>query len=342
MGAGRRKERRKLRHTGLKLEHSFLFHIPRRIAWALILSLLAIIASVEVGAPRQFWFGPIYLSLIALATWSLGVRAALSIGVTILTIKLATGGFSLYPYGGDLLLPNLLARIFAVVVVVTFIGMARKSCEREWLAARTDPLTKAFNRQAFFEIVKGSRTVGEWAALIYADLDGLKRLNDEEGHERGDQSIKAFAQTVRKTIRKDDVFARLGGDEFVIFMKLKDEASGEAVARRLHQAINMTGEDDSSNLHCSLGVLVLPDGSQSIDAELRAADELMYEAKKSRSGAFVATAWTENGVLVLSPGVRPAGLPERESSIRKADRENPSGTGERGDKPFRSGPRAAA
>src|SRR3546814_20825784 len=76
-----------------------------------------------------------------------------------------------------------------------------------------------------------------WSALIYADLDGLKQLNDQQGHDRGDESLKAFAGTVRRTIREGDVLARMGGDEFVIFMKLRDEEAGQAVARRLHQEI---------------------------------------------------------------------------------------------------------
>lgn len=329
MALGRRIERRKARNSALKLEHSFLFHISPRAAWIIASSLLCLIAISEFYAPPEFWFGPLYIIVIALAAWALSTRVAVAIGIAILGLKLVAGKFGIYPYGTDLLLPNLGARVLALVVVAGFIGMARKSCEREWLAARTDPLTRALNRQAFFEIMGDSRNGDGWSALIYADLDGLKRLNDEDGHEQGDRSIMAFSETVRKAIRKADVFARMGGDEFVIFMKIRDEDAGHAVAERLHRVINLGDREGAAHLGCSLGVLLLPNGSQSIDAELRVADELMYEAKKSRSGICVATAGRKVGGLVLSPSLPGSGAPARASAIRKADRKNPPPPGPR-------------
>lgn len=320
MNFGRHPERRQARHAGLKLEHSFLFRIPPRVAWAVIVSALCVVAGVEFLAPREIWFGPFYLAVLALAAWSLGSIAAFAIGFAILSVKLFAGGLYLYPNGSDLVLSNLAARMFAGSVVVGFIGIARRSCEMEWRRARTDPLTGAFNRQAFFEIVRGPQGSGGWSAIIYADLDGLKRLNDEEGHDKGDRSLKAFADTVKRTIRKDDVFARMGGDEFVIFMKLKNEEAGAAVASRLHEAINLRVPEGVTHLQCSLGILLLEDGSKSIDAELRAADELMYQAKKSRHGIYVATATVEDGKMILSPSVSVVSLMERDSMVRQTDR----------------------
>lgn len=309
-----------MRHAGLKLEYSFLFRIPPRVATAVIISAFCVIAVVEFFAPREIWFGPFYLAVLALAAWSLGSITAFAIGFAIISIKLLAGGLYLYPSGPELALANLAARIFAVVVVVGFIGIARKSCELEWRRARTDPLTGAFNRQAFFEIVRGDQCVGGWSAIIYADLDGLKQLNDAEGHEKGDQSLRAFADTVKRTIRKDDVFARMGGDEFVIFMKLKNQEAGAAVASRLHKAINLDVPEGVTHLQCSLGILLLEDGSKSIDAELRAADELMYQAKKSRHGIYVATATVQEGKMILSPSVSVISLMDRDSMVRQTDR----------------------
>jgi len=320
MNFGRPIERRQARQAGLRLEHSFLFRIPPRVAWAVTVSALCVVVLVEFFAPREIWFGPFYLAVLALAAWSLGSITAVVIGLAILSIKFAAGGMYLYPYGSDLVLSNLAARMSAVAVVVGFIGIARKSCEMEWRRARTDPLTGAFNRQAFFEIVRGDQGSGGWSAIIYADLDGLKRLNDEEGHDQGDQSLKAFADTVKRTIRKDDVFARMGGDEFVIFMKLKNEEAGAAVASRLHEAINLRVPEGVTHLQCSLGILLLEEGSKSIDAELRAADELMYQAKKSRQGIYVASATVEDGKMILSPSVSVVSLLERDSMVRQTDR----------------------
>lgn len=317
MTAGRQPERRMVQHAPLVLEHSFLFRIPRRLAWPLVLSTLLLVSVAERLAPQEIWFGPVYLAVVCLAAWSLSTRTAVLLGCTVLMLKLATGNLAFYPMGPGPVLGNLVVRFMGIGIVVSFIGLARKSCEREWLLARTDLLTGALNRQAFFELLRSGRCSGGCAALIYADLDGLKQLNDQCGHEHGDESLKTFADMVRHTVRKGDVLARMGGDEFVIFMKLRDEEAGLAVARRLHQAFNAGGQQDSSRLTCSLGVLVLPDGPCAIDAELRAADELMYRAKQSRSGFALATGLRTDGGIALTTGLH---VPAHDSQVRQADR----------------------
>ncbi|MCJ2177629.1 GGDEF domain-containing protein [Novosphingobium album (ex Hu et al. 2023)] len=322
MTAGRKIERRRVQHRPLVLEHSFLFRVSPRYAWTMVLSALFAVSLVERLVPREIWFGPVYLAVVCLAAWSLSTRTAVVLGISVLAVKLATGNLAYYPMGTVPVLANMVVRIIGIAIVVSFISLARKSCEREWHLARTDLLTGALNRQAFFELVRSGLCSGGYAALIYADLDGLKQLNDQYGHDRGDECLKNFAGTVRQTIRKGDVLARMGGDEFVIFMKLRDEVAGQAVARRLHKALNAgEGQDSSdltcSHLTCSLGVLVLPEGAHAIDAELRAADELMYRAKQSRSGFTVATGLATDGgiALTISEPVLP-----HESEVRQSDR----------------------
>jgi diguanylate cyclase (GGDEF)-like protein len=324
MRAGRHIERREAQHTGLTLEHSFLFRIPRRVAWMVTVPSLCAIAAIEYFSPREIWFGPVYLAVLAFVAWSVSSRIAIAIGLGIMAVKLAAGIMPFYPDDAGLRLATVGTRIVAIGVVVGFIGMARRSCEREWRFARTDALTGALNRPAFFEIVESGLCRGGWCALIYADLDGLKKLNDAEGHDQGDRSLTIFAETVRKTIRKGDVFARMGGDEFVIFMKLRDARSGEAVARRLQQAINADTPDRAPRLTCSLGILLLPDGCRRIDAELRAADELMYEAKRSGSGVLVAMLEERGGDMVLSPPIAVSDRAARETALRVVDRIMPS------------------
>ncbi|MCT2400015.1 GGDEF domain-containing protein [Novosphingobium mangrovi (ex Huang et al. 2023)] len=317
MTAKRKIERREVRHPSLQLEHSFLFRMPPRVAWPVVIMLLCAVALVESVAPAQIWFGPVYLAVIALAAWALSTRIAVAIGIAVIAIKVATGTVPYYPDDTNLQILSLAGRIVGILIVVVFIGMARKSCEREWRVARTDPLTGALNRQAFFEIAESDQCSGGWSALVYADLDGLKQLNDEKGHAQGDKSLKAFADIVRKTIRKGDVFARMGGDEFVIFMKVKDEAAGSAVASRLHDAINNGGP---GSLKCSLGILVLPNGLNSVDADLRAADALMYMAKQSGSGVVVLSSAEIKGDLGLHVPASTVRTTDRDSAVRQSDR----------------------
>jgi diguanylate cyclase (GGDEF)-like protein len=174
--------------------------------------------------------------------------------------------------------------------------------------ARTDTLTGALNRQAFFELA-ASVDAARWRLLVYADLDGLKKLNDIHGHAAGDAYLQAYGSAVRKMIRRNDIFARIGGDEFVIFMSVKDKAAARGVAARLHKAMNSI-PSGRRNLSCSVGGLVVPPGEASIDDLVRSADNLMYEAKLR--GACLQLG---NASGVLHPAVGRARAPSPMSSI---------------------------
>src|SRR5690606_15394588 len=109
---------------------------------------------------------------------------------------------------------------------------------REWWLARTDALTGALNRQAFFDL--GTALAGQacWRLLLYADLDGLKTLNDERGHAAGDASLATYARAGRRIVRRSALFARGGGDEFLLFIAVKAERAARSVAARLHREMN--------------------------------------------------------------------------------------------------------
>lgn len=268
---------------------AFPLQLSRGRAWAIIVFGLCLTGIADFVSDQEAWFGPIYLMVIGFAAWSLGWREAVGVGLGCLAITLSINGFSLYPYGTIAAFWNMAMRILAVFMIIALLNNARMSCEREWRLARTDPLTGALNRQAFFELVDAGERLSSWALLAYVDLDGLKKMNDELGHAMGDRALKGFSDKVRRIIRKNDVFARVGGDEFVIYMLVKNEAAGRSVARRLHEALNTNKADSPAELKCSIGALLLPPGCRQIDHALRVADELMYEAKQDRSALVVAT-----------------------------------------------------
>src|SRR3546814_2134808 len=96
MTSTRRIDRRQAKHARLTLEHSFLFRIPPRLAWVAIVALLGAVSLVESLAPRDLWFGPAYLAVIALAAWSISSRVAIAIGLLILSAKLVMGTVPFY------------------------------------------------------------------------------------------------------------------------------------------------------------------------------------------------------------------------------------------------------
>ncbi len=146
---------------------------------------------------------------------------------------------------------------------------------------------------------------------------GLKRLNDEEGHEGGDMGLREFSARVRGAIRRSDLFARIGGDEFVILMKVPDKAAASSVCDRLNTTLNLDAAADPGKLQCSLGALFLPQGSQSIDQELNLADQLMYAAKKTRAGCIFASVMeAPGGELSLYPPLEIDPASDRRTVVR--------------------------
>jgi diguanylate cyclase (GGDEF)-like protein len=282
-------ERRSTLGAALASKLSFPIDMARSRAWAIVAFGICVIGISDVFTGHAIWLGPVYLIIIGFAAWFLGWQKAVMVGVACMAVTLSANGLRLYPHGGAEAFWNLAVRIIAVLMIIALIDNARKLYEKQWLLARTDQLTGALNRQAFFEIANSIPHTETWSVLVFADLDGLKKLNDNEGHARGDLGLKVFSERVRKLIRKDDIFARIGGDEFLIYLTVKDETAGKAVTARLHQIMNEATATFSPELRCSIGALILAPGRRAIDREVQIADELMYEAKEIGASLRVAT-----------------------------------------------------
>jgi diguanylate cyclase (GGDEF)-like protein len=152
----------------------------------------------------------------------------------------------------------------------------------------TDGLTGLLNVRGFHQRVQQelarARRSRQPLSLIIIDLDGLKSINDRNGHEVGDRALRAVAQTMRDTLRLTDVAARVGGDEFTLLAPNTSETAAVTLAER----IRMRATEAQSQLallaaSISLGVVTLdPAQNNSADAAalMRAADEALYEAKR--------------------------------------------------------------
>lgn len=263
--------------------------VTRELAWVVALTALALTGVADLTTGHELWFGPFYLLTIGGTAWFLGWREAVIMGLAALTMILGVNGLNLYPFGTLAAVWNLAMRILTVLMFIGLLGHVRRCYEREWRLARTDPLTGALNRQAFFELAAASMVANDCTMLVYADLDGLKKLNDKRGHAAGDEALTAFVDHVRSVIRKHDHFARLGGDEFIIHLKVRDEVAGRLVAERLHREMNAVAAEVHAALRCSVGALILPPGNRMLDREVLAADALMYEAKQRGAGLVIAT-----------------------------------------------------
>ena len=153
--------------------------------------------------------------------------------------------------------------------------------------AVTDPLTGLYNRRKFDETLhqEVSRALRYGpVSLAVIDLDYFKSVNDQYGHQAGDDALKAVAKVLRTCCRTTDTCARLGGDEFAIILPHSDANAAEVVRRRIQYQIARTLvklADREVSIGLSIGVATLPGDATSAVELIAAADAAMYQAKQA-------------------------------------------------------------
>ena len=154
------------------------------------------------------------------------------------------------------------------------------------ILARFDPLTKLYNRRAFFEKVEplwvlSNRNNGSRAIIIF-DIDYFKAINDNYGHAGGDAVLEALGQQMDHQIRACDVSARWGGEEFIVFLYDAGLEDAVLVAKKLQQAmagIVVDSDEGKISFTASFGVSVYEGSNHSLAELIAQADKKLYRAK---------------------------------------------------------------
>ena len=148
--------------------------------------------------------------------------------------------------------------------------------------ATVDPLTGVYNRKGFEKLL--SLVTIKEGALIYADLDRFKSLNDTLGHPAGDAALVHFGRIIRDQIRTCDTAARIGGEEFAVWLPETGLDLGARIAERIRLKLGTTAWDWRGRiwpLSASFGVAACPETSRSMDNLPGQADAALYVAKNS-------------------------------------------------------------
>lgn len=150
--------------------------------------------------------------------------------------------------------------------------------------ALVDELTGLYNLRGFMLFaeheLKIARRRGTQCAILYVDVDGLKKINDTNGHQRGNDVLVATGQLLRHAFRECDVVARVGGDEFAVFAA---DVQGDAdlLLRRLRKAVAELGAAGALSVSAGVGSRP-PDPDLQLTELLSAADRAMYRDKFER------------------------------------------------------------
>ncbi len=158
------------------------------------------------------------------------------------------------------------------------IGTVR-AFERTQVQANTDMLTGLLNRRSVEARVRRF-TPGSGYAVVLADLDYFKKLNDTHGHDAGDRALKAFAEVLRRSVREMDLAARWGGEEFMAVLEGHDALSAFEVAERIRLNLAMACQIEGPAFSASFGVADSTMAT-SFDQLVRVADDALYQSKEN-------------------------------------------------------------
>ena len=183
-------------------------------------------------------------------------------------------------------------KLIGVVAVYTDITQRKRMEETLRALALVDELTGLYNRRGFLTLgqqqLKAADRTKRRMVLLFADLDGMKRINDTFGHPEGDRALIETADVLRETFRESDIIARFGGDEFVVLAIETDGFPAEILANRLQEKLEARNatEDRRYKLSLSMGLARYdPEYPCSIDELVAQADRAMYEQKRGDNRA---------------------------------------------------------
>jgi diguanylate cyclase (GGDEF)-like protein len=216
---------------------------------------------------------------------------ATSAGLVLGLLVLRTVFTSRYSLAAEFL-SNRLTYIYvfvATAVVFTVLGyiLGRQADELRRLST-IDALTGLYNRRAFHarlrEEWRRSRRYHTPLSLLLIDVDGLKHVNDEHGHEAGDRVLRDVAGAIKHTLRDTDFGARWGGDEFAIVAPNTDRTAAHRLGQRLLLHMSKRAQAGQEAPTASVGLAILDPTQQepgSIKGLMRTADQALYHAKAS-------------------------------------------------------------
>ncbi|MDH3353835.1 MAG: diguanylate cyclase, partial [Chromatiales bacterium] len=159
--------------------------------------------------------------------------------------------------------------------------------------AHHDELTGLHNRLYFKaqveQSVQSAKRNQHMMALLFLDLDGFKQINDNFGHDVGDQLLKTIAQRLKNCVREEDTVARMGGDEFIIILnQIRGGEDATLVAQNILEAVMRPVSVNNHILtpSTSIGISLYPNDAESVKGLQNAADHAMYAAKEDGKNGY--------------------------------------------------------
>jgi diguanylate cyclase (GGDEF)-like protein len=173
----------------------------------------------------------------------------------------------------------------AAILIYAYVLMGRIEESREQLekTSKFDALTGLYNRRALIDtsefMFQRLKRNHQRFVMLFADLDGFKKINDSLGHAEGDRVLKHFADIIRNSIRSVDVPARFGGDEFIILLDDTGMDEAEFIVSRIQKQLKLWAKDNNVRLSVSFGIGEAPTHGRTFNTLLEQVDKALYRSK---------------------------------------------------------------
>ena len=255
--------------------------------WAITgFALIVAVGIVDFLTGYEIAFSLFYLIPVSLVTWfagkRLGIMAAIGSALVWYISDIASGHTYSHP---AILFWNTGIRTSFFFIVTALLLALRKALEREKELARVDNLTGAVNARFFSYLAQ--REVGHSLrskhplTVAYIDLDNLKTINDQFGHNTGDKVLRTVANTASSQMRVTDVVARLGGDEFALLLPETGQEDAQVFISKIQRSLLSEMRKNDWPVTFSIGVLTCTEIPGTVGEMIKMSDDLMYSVKEN-------------------------------------------------------------
>ena len=228
-----------------------------------------------------------YLIPVSIAAWFVSKPGGLVLCLLAVLVRVAADEMPREDYYTHSMLHywnEFIEFLFLVIMSLLFSAL-RKNLENEKDLARRDPLTDTLNRRSFFDLaeheISRSRRYNLPLTVAYIDVDNFKLVNDQLGHQIGDELLVTVVSTIRSNIRGTDILARFGGDEFVILLPSTPGDAAMTFLNKIRDNLDHAMADRAWPVSFSIGAATYIQAPATVDEVIRNADELMYSVKHS-------------------------------------------------------------
>lgn len=261
------------------------FSTHKRTAFGVAVSGCVLVGVLDHLTGSELSFSLFYLGSISVAAWYCGNLPGYGIALLSALIWLAADLTAGNQYSQPWMsFWNSLIRFGVFVIVTALLIKLKDALDFEESLADTDQLTQLLNRRAFSERLSQetarSDRYRQVFTLAYFDLDNFKQVNDNMGHDVGDELLKLVGATLKRHTRSSDALGRHGGDEFTVLLpEVPPEAAKEAL-EKLHGELLSAMKAQGWPVTFSIGAISFTRPAGEIRDMLKSVDELMYQVKK--------------------------------------------------------------